>query len=1367
MGPSSASTPAQIQKDANGSSGACLRDNKVEPRSVDGEKMDTMDEKGAPSKQPDPQISFWKLFSNADRLDQLFMVIGTLGAMANGAAFPMFAIVFGEFSDVFGQDAGTDDFMSKVSQLALYFVYIACAAAVAAYFQGSMWQLTGYRQTARLRNLYLSAVLRQDVSYFDTQTTTGSLLKGLEEDSSNVQAAISDKLGHFIQHTCCFFVGYIVAFWRGWDMTLVMLGTLPFLAGVGAILSKLATNTNMKSEAAYAKASTIAQESISQIRTVTAYNAEETSIQSYSDSLQQPVQAGIQQSLVAGLCNGGVFAIVYWTYALAFIYGSWRVSTGDYTGGDVMNVLVAALVGGFSAGQAAPVLSTFALGRVAGAKLYAVIERQPSIDVDSEAGEKLPNLKGHLELRDVCFTYPARTDIQIFKNFNLVIPAGKTVALVGSSGSGKSTAVQLIERFYDPSSGTVLLDGVDLRALNLNWLRQQIGLVSQEPTLFATTIFENIAMGKEGATEEEVRAAATAANALRFINNLPLQFNTQVGERGLSLSGGQKQRIAIARAILKNPRIMLLDEATSALDTESERVVQDALNRMIVGRTTVVVAHRLSTIKDADVIAVVSKGVVVEQGNHASLITNPEGHYTTLVKLQMKEEVEKGAAAASNKDPALNPEDPDDIVALHDEAGAAAAAAVPPGAASGALAPKSSGGLKGLWQGGSMPAGEAGALAMVDLEQGLKAEGQAVQLVVVPKEGGDKAAAAVEAAGRRCCGLLGPKKEGKEEEAPVQVSFSRLLSYNKPELPFFGVGIVAAAAAGCTQPAYAFLISSMISTFYDTLPSDVMHKASFLCWMFFTLGAGSLIAVGLMHWSLGICGQWLGYRVRLALFRNILYQEVGWFDLDKNASGVLTTRLATDASLVRGAVGDTLGVMMQNLFCLAAGLIIAFVFDWRMALLVLGILPFMVSGTIIHYKSIAGLSTSNDKHFSGANQAVSDAVSSIRIVHAYTLRSQVCNLYQRMVSGASKDIVNQSYITGATQGYSQFCMFVVYGLIIWFGGLEVESGRATFDEMLKAFLAILLAAMGLAQSSMGFPDMGKAKAAVGNVFPLIDRESLIDASSDLGNTAGDDFKGEIELKDVTFHYPSRPSVTVFSHFNLVIPAGKTVALVGESGSGKSTIVGLIERFYDPSSGLVLLDGVDLRQYNLRWLRKQIGIVSQEPLLFASSILDNIRFGKPSATMEEVEAAAKAANAYDFITGLPDGFNTLVGERGMQLSGGQKQRVAIARAVVKQPRIMLLDEATSALDARAEREVQEALDKIMVGRTSIVVAHRLSTIRDADLIALVFRGSILEQGTHDELMAIPDGGYKSLVATQMGSRAVQPVPSQENLQSKDV
>lgn len=454
---------------------------------------------------------------------------------------------------------------------------------------------------------------------------------------------------------------------------------------------------------------------------------------------------------------------------------------------------------------------------------------------------------------------------------------------------------------------------------------------------------------------------------------------------------------------------------------------------------------------------------------------------------------------------------------------------------------------------------------------------------------------------------------------------------------------------------------------------------------------------------------------------------------------------------MRGAVGDQVGVLLQNIVTMVGALAIAFAASWSMCLVVLATLPILAVANVFQTKFMMGFSSEADTLYNEANQTAAEAMGSIRTIAAFSMQDQICDLYNHGMVGPEKQVRKSSNLAGTGFGFSQCVMFAVYALAFWFGAQEVSKGRMTFDDMLKAFFSILLAAFGLAQAQMAFPDMSKSGAAVQRVFKVIDAKPLIDSSSPAGEKP-DKVVGDIELKNVTFSYPSRPDITVFKRFNLLVNAGQSLALVGESGSGKSTIVGLVLRFYDPIEGVVLLDGKALPTLNLHWLRSQIGLVNQEPVLFTDSIMGNIKYGNERATVEEVRAAAEAANALDFIDQMPEGLETRVGEGGIQLSGGQKQRIAIARAILRDPRILLLDEATSALDAESEKQVQAALDRIIVGRTCVVVAHRLSTVRQADVIAVVAAGRIIEQGTHDSLMDA-SGSYSKLVRHQ-SSRAVR-------------
>ncbi|KAE8709999.1 ABC transporter B family member 19 [Hibiscus syriacus] len=388
----------------------------------------------------------------------------------------------------------------------------------------------------------------------------------------------------------------------------------------GGLYAYTLTGLTSKSRESYANAGIIAEQAIAQIRIIYSYVGESKALNSYSDPIQNTLKLEYKAGMAKGLGLGCTYGIACMSWALVFWYAGVFIRNGQSDGGKAFTAIFSAIVGGMSLGQSFSNLGAFCKGKVAGYKLMEIINQKPSIIQDHSEGKNIPEVKGYIEFKDVTFSYPSRPDVIIFRNFSIFFPAGKTLAVVGGSGSGKSTVVSMIERFYDPNEEQVLLDNVDMKTLQLKWLRDQIGLVNQEPALFATTILENILYGKPDAKMDEVEAAASAANAHSFITLLPNGNNTQVGERGIQLSGVQKQRTAIARAMLKNTKILLLDEATSALDANSESIVQKAFDRIMVGRTTVVVAHRLSTIWNVDSIAVIQKGQVIEIGTHEELI---------------------------------------------------------------------------------------------------------------------------------------------------------------------------------------------------------------------------------------------------------------------------------------------------------------------------------------------------------------------------------------------------------------------------------------------------------------------------------------------------------------------------------------------------------------------------------------------------------------------------------------------------------------------------------------------------------------------------------------------------------------------------
>ncbi|KAL4199569.1 hypothetical protein AMTRI_Chr03g145570 [Amborella trichopoda] len=1215
------------------------------------------------------KVPFFKLFAFADKWDWVLMAIGSLGACAHGASVPVFFIFFGKLINIIGIAYLFPRSVSdRVAKYSLDFVYLGIAILFSSWTEVACWMYTGERQARKMRLAYVRSMLNQDISLFDTEASTGEVISAITTDILVVQDAISEKVGNFMHYISRFIAGFAIGFMHVWQLSLVTLSIVPLIAIAGGIYAYIATGLMARVRKSYVKAGEIAEEVIGNVRTVQAFVGEEKAVRSYRRALLETYKYGKKGGLAKGVGLGSMHCVLFCSWALLIWFTSLVVHKHIANGGDAFTTMLNVVISGLSLGQAAPDISAFVRARAAAYSIFQMIERKTASKESSKTGKSLQKVEGHIQFRNVHFSYPSRPDVPIFEGLSLNIPAAKVVALVGGSGSGKSTVVSLIERFYEPRSGHILLDGENIRGLELKWLRGQIGLVNQEPALFATSIRQNILYGKDNATMDEILQAAKLSDAVSFINNLPDRYETQVGERGIQLSGGQKQRIAISRAILKNPSILLLDEATSALDAESEKSVQEALDRVMVGRTTVIVAHRLSTIRNADMIVVLQEGRIVESGTHEELILNPGGAYTTLVHLQ------------------------DATHQAHSDGG------------------------PGMGQPNSMKFSR--------------------QLSRTTTSFGTSFHSDKDTSNR-----YGPDLS---ETHVKPVSLRRLYSMAAPDWVFGTFGTIGAIFAGAQMPLFALGVSQALVVYYsdwDTTRREIRRIALLFC----AAAALTVFFHTIEHLSFGIMGERLTLRVREKMFGAILRNEIGWFDNTNNNSAMLASRLESDATLLRTIVVDRSTILLQNIALVITSFIIAFMLNWRIALLMIATYPLLISGHISEKLFMQGYGGNLSKAYLQANMLAGEAVSNIRTVTAFCAEDKVIHLYTESLSGPTRRSFRRGQIAGIFYGVSQCFLFSSYGLALWYGSVLMHQGLASFKSIMKTFMVLIVTALAMGETLALAPDLIKGNQMAASVFEILDRRSEIvqdPSAEELSHV-----EGSIELLRVSFSYPSRPDVRIFYDFDLKVNPSQSMALVGASGSGKSSVLALILRFYEPTAGKVLIDGKDIRKVRLKSLRRHIGLVQQEPALFAASIYDNILYGKDGATESDVLEAARLANADGFIASLPDGYATKVGERGVQLSGGQKQRVAIARAVLKNPAILLLDEATSALDAESERVVQQALDRLMKNRTTIMVAHRLSTIQSADVISVLQDGKIIEQGSHESLAENKSGAYYRLIHLQ--------------------
>ncbi|CAO3617631.1 unnamed protein product [Cunninghamella echinulata] len=1232
--------------------------------------------------------------------------MGIIFSAGIGALQPATIIIFGNFLDQIqssfmsmptdGVCVPSSNGLNATKDIILTFVYMGTAVLVCAYATNAAWVWTGEKQTRRIRTLYVHSILRQEMGWFD-KAEEGSLTTRLAADTQLIQDGISEKFGLFIAAVAQFLSGFIIAFIKGPKMAAVMLATMPLLAGAGAAMGYFITKYTLKGQDSYAGAGAVAEQAFYGIRTVSAFSIQNRFFKRYDKELESAEKVGISRGRVLGLGFGIFMFVLFATYGLAFWYGSKLVLDGEYQASQILVVFFAMIIGAIALLQIPPNISAVSSAAGAAYKIFATIDRVPEIDSDMKGGLTPEKIVGEIEFKDIKFSYPTRPDVPIIKKLNLKVHPGMTVAFVGPSGSGKSTSISLIQRFYDPLGGSVLLDGKDLKDYNIAWLRRQIGVVSQEPVLFNMTIKQNLLMGAtREVTQDEIVEACKKANCHMFISQLPKAYDTMIGGTGL-LSGGQKQRIAIARAILKNPSILLLDEATSALDTQSERLVQKALDAASADRTTIVIAHRLSTIRNADLIVVMDQGDLVEQGTHSELI-NLGGVYAELVK---KQEIATSKAGFSESEV-------DDEVLLKKE--------------------------------------------QEELEKA-----QEIQVITEKSDIHDleklNSRSSVDAYDLK----LRKEKEEKKLAAKAKAPMGKVLKQMRPEWHLLGTGIIGAIIAGAVFPCFALVFAQVLNTIMKmqsglNSPPGPMEGSNLYAFLFLILGIGAFVGFTTQLMSFETAGEKYTRRLRGQVFQAYLRQETGFFDEEENTVGALTSKLAIDAKNVNELVTKTWGDVTQIIVTGVTGAVIAFIHSWLLTLIILCIAPFIMFATAYESKIHRGFEDKTKKANEQSGEVAGEAIKEIRTVASLHRQQHFEDRYfkatERPHMLARNKAITASLGYGLQQGINMYTNAVAF-----YAGIRLmDDCRIDFLQMFTTMMVVMITAQGVGRASVFTSTFAKAKHSSIAIFGILEREPKIDP--ELEGIEPETVNGDISFENVTFRYPARPDVPIFSgEFNLHGKRNTTIALVGPSGCGKSTTIGMLERFYDPLGGTVRIDDNNVNKFSLANLRGHMALVGQEPVLFDLSIRENIKYGieeNKEITQQQIEEACQSANIHKFITSLPQGYDTRVGDKGSQLSGGQKQRIAIARALIRKPKILLLDEATSALDSESEKLVQAAIDKILTEkdteRTVITIAHRLSTIQNADLICVIKDGRVVEQGDHWELLKL-NGVYNELVHQQ--------------------
>ncbi|MEU3918774.1 ABC transporter ATP-binding protein [Streptomyces sp. NPDC029004] len=965
--------------------------------------------------------------------------------------------------------------------------------------------------------------------------------------------------------------------------------------------------------------------------------------------------------------------------------GGWLATRGQITLGTFVafSTYLAQLVGPVR--MLAVVLTVGQQARAGVERVLELIDTEPTMQ---DGTKELPaDAPATVEFDDVTFGYDEQRPV--LDGFSLEIRPGETVAVVGSSGSGKSTVSLLLPRFYDVTHGAVLVGGHDVRELTQESLRAAIGLVPEDSFLFSDTVRTNIAYGKPDATQEEIETAARAAQADRFIAELPQGYDTKVGEHGLTLSGGQRQRIALARAILTDPRLLLLDDATSAVDARVEHEIHEALRSVMAGRTTLLIAHRRSTLGLADRIAVLDGGRLADIGTHEELT----GRSALYRRLLTDPDELGGVSPGHTPTPAAEPEEDnsvrDELDAEFDvERG---------------ITPR-------LWE-------------REERAEESAAPGATPELL-----------AQVEA--------LPPATDTPEIDEARAVRSEQTYGLRRL-LRGFGLPLLVSLLLVATDAGMGLLLPVMIRHGID---EGVEQVALGAVWAASLLALASVVVQWLAQIGetrmTGRTGERVLYSLRLKIFAQL--QRLGLDYYERELTGRIMTRMTTDVDALSTFLQTGLVTAFVSVVTFFGILVVLLVIDLQLALVVFATLPVLIVGTyFFRKKSVKAYELARER-ISVVNADLQESVSGLRIVQAFRRERDGAGRFAGRSDSYREARVRGQWLISVYFPFVQLLASVAAAAVLIVGASRVEAGTLSTGALVAYLLYIDLFFAPVQQLSQVFDGYQQATVSLGRIQELLQEPtSTATAKAPLDVRS---LRGEVAFENVDFAYGDDEAA--LNSIDLRIPAGQTVAFVGETGAGKSTLVKLVARFYDPTGGRVTADGTDLRELDLTAYRHRLGVVPQEAYLFAGTVRDAIAYGRPGASDAEVEAAARAVGAHDMIATLDGGYLHAVSERGRNLSAGQRQLIALARAELVDPDILLLDEATAALDLATEAQVNQATDRLTGRRTTLVVAHRLTTAARADRVIVMDRGKVVEDGTHDELLAL-NGPYATLWRTFIG------------------
>jgi len=1125
------------------------------------------------------------------------------------------------------------------------------------------------------------------------QLPTGQLVARANSDSALVQGLLA-FLPMLSGNVLLMIASLAIMFWLAPLLAVVGLIVLPSLIFISYRMRTRVFPASWDGQQREGDVAQIVDEAVNGVRVVKAFGQEERELQRIVDAVQVLYGARMRAVRLQSKFQPLMESVPTVAQVAILALGGWLALHGSISIGTFL--AFSTYVSQFSAParMLAGILTVGQQARAGVERIFQLLDQKPTI-TDSPTAIDLPAVTGAISFTDVSFGYD---EYPVLDGFDLAIAPGERVALVGSSGSGKSTVAGLITRFHDPSAGAVSIDGHDLRSVTLASLRRQIAVAFEDSFLFSEAVRANIAYGRPDATDAEIEAAARAAQAHEFISALPNGYDTAVGERGLSLSGGQRQRIALARAILADPAILILDDATSAVDARTEEAIHDALRTVLEGRTTLLIAHRMSTLRLADRIVVLDRGRVLDAGTHEELTERSAAYRGLLSGLEETETVGDSIEALS--------------------------------------AVTANGVTAAAWKSvanGSSPNGRAIQVGAPSLGAGLgggggRGGGGSWRMALAPTR---ELLAKVEA--------LPPVRDTAQIDLAVESRHtahfslrSLLRDFRRP----LGIGlalVVLDALIGLVGP---IMVRTAIDHGVARGSQIVLFAATAVFALVTLIDFGTQVAETFVT---GRAAERIMLSLRIRIWAQLQRLSLDYYE--REMAGRIMTRMTTDVDQFESLIENGLLNALVSFATFAGVGVTLLVINFELGLCVLSVIVPLAIATVIFRRKSAVLYDQARERISIVNADFQESLSGIREAQAFVHEAETIRHFHKLGRDYLVARIGAQRLISIYFPFVQFLSAIADAIVLGVGASLIAHGHITAGVLIAFILYIDMFFSPIQQLSQVFDSWQQTRVSVGRIADLMSLHTLTPAPEhpeEIGRLTG-----TTDLDNVHFRYPAAVSRAAqaatakapeaLAGIDFDIAPGETVALVGETGAGKSTVMKLVARFYDPDAGAVLVDGNDLRSVDLHEFRTQLGYVPQESFLFSGSVRDNIAYGRPNASDADVEAAARAVGAHEFVAALPGGYLHELTERGRSLSAGQRQLIALARAELVDPAILLLDEATSNLDLVTEAHVAAAMQQLASHRTTIVIAHRLQTARTADRIIVLDHGTVAESGTHEELL----------------------------------